>query len=72
MDKTTLTNAQRQIRMNIRNFLLVATIAELETEIEISNRTGDTFRAACVQELLDQAVAEETEAAYSQMVDGKL
>jgi len=58
--------------MNIRNFLLVATIAELETEIEISNRTGDTFRAACVQELLAQAVAEETEAAYSQMVDGKL
>jgi hypothetical protein len=58
--------------MNIRNFLLVATIAELETEIEISNRTGDTFRAACVQELLDQAVAEEIEAAYSQIVDGKL
>ena len=72
MDKTTLTNAQRQIRMNIRNFLLVATIAELETEIEISNRTGDTFRAACVQELLNQAIAEETEHAYSQMVEGKL
>lgn len=54
MDKTTLTTAQRQIRMNIRNFLLIATPAELQKELEISNNSGDTFRAQCVQELIDE------------------
>lgn len=45
---------QRQQRMNIRNFLLVATIPELQRELEISQKVGDEFRAICVQELLDE------------------
>lgn len=69
MDKTTLTPAQRQIRMNVRNFLLVATIDELKIELAISEKTSDTFRAACVQELLDEAVAKVTEAGYQSPAD---
>jgi hypothetical protein len=70
MDKNTLTPAQRQIRMNVRNFLLVATIEELEVELKISKDTGDTFRAECVQELLDEAIGEATEAGYDKLAQG--
>jgi hypothetical protein len=60
---TELTTAQRQFRINIRNFLLVATIEELQgvrdcPGIEISDRTNDHFRVLCIQELLEQAVRE--------------
>ncbi len=65
-----LTPAQRQIRMNVRNFLLVATIEELETELRISNNTNDNFRAVCVRQLLDQAIREETEAGYDKLASG--
>jgi len=49
-----LTKAQRQIRMNVRNFLLVATMAELQKELTISLNSKDTFRAACVRELIEE------------------
>lgn len=65
-----LTPAQRQIRMNVRNFLLVATIEELETELRISNKTNDNLRAVCVKQLLTKAIAEETEAGYDKLASG--
>jgi hypothetical protein len=49
-----LTAAQRQIRMNVRNFLLVATMPELQKELTISLNSKDTFRAACVRELIEE------------------
>ena len=52
MDKSTLTAAQRQLRMNIRNFLLVATVTELYAELAISQERGDHFRSECIRELL--------------------
>jgi hypothetical protein len=47
-----MTPAQRQTRANIRNFLLVATPAELRAELEISIGAGDAFRAECIRELI--------------------
>ncbi len=47
-----LTDAQRQIRQVIRNFLLTATKQELERELAISRDRGDVFRAECVLELI--------------------
>jgi hypothetical protein len=43
-----------QLRMNIRNFLLIATLAELEKEYAISLERGDGFRARCVRELITE------------------
>lgn len=54
IDKSTLTPFQRNLRMNIRNFLLVATPEQLKRELEISRESGDTFRAECIQELIDE------------------
>ena len=65
-----LTPAQRQIRMNIRNFLLVATIEELATELRISKNQNDNLRAVCVRQLLDQAIREETEVGYDKLAAG--
>ena len=53
MNVENLTRAQRQHRQNIRNFLLVATKAELQTELQIRSDRNDPFGAACVQELID-------------------
>jgi hypothetical protein len=53
MDTSTLSSGQHQLRMNVRNFLLTATLNELKRELELSNERKDTFRAACVQELID-------------------
>ena len=66
MDVSKLTPAQRQIRQNVRNFLLIATIEELEVELTI----GDDFRKQCVQELLDEAIKEATEAGYDKLAGG--
>jgi len=54
MDKSKLTDDQRRFRMNVRNFLMVATPAELQREKALSEERNDTFRAACVQELIDE------------------
>jgi len=53
----TLTAAQRQTRMNIRNFLLTATPDQLRTELALSLQREDLFRADCIREIL----AEENE-----------
>lgn len=50
----TLSPTERNIRMNIRNFLLAATRDELEKEKRISEERGDLFRRDCIQELLDE------------------
>jgi hypothetical protein len=55
LDRATLTPAQHQIRWNVRNFLLTATIAELVREKELSLERGDPFRAECIQELIDES-----------------
>lgn len=59
MDTSKLTSAQRQLRQNVRNFLLVATLEELRGELAISKERGDTFRAQCVEELIDERTAED-------------
>ena len=57
--KDQMTPSMRQIRLNIRNFLLVATEEELQTELRISKDHNDVWRAECVQELIDQLKTEE-------------
>jgi hypothetical protein len=47
---TTLSPAHRQIRQNVRNFLLIATMDELKVELTI----GDPVRQSFVQELIDE------------------
>lgn len=54
-----MTDRERQIRQNVRNFLLVATMAELKAELRISQDKGDTLRARFVQELIEEAEPEE-------------
>lgn len=49
-----LTPAERQTRMNVRNFLLIATLAELVRELEISMERNDLFRARCIRELIEE------------------
>ena len=49
-----LTSAQRQLRMNIRNFLLTASRDDLKKELEISLERKDEFRAECIRELMDE------------------
>lgn len=47
----------RQVRRNIREFLLTATPGELGRELEISLGRGDATRAACIRELLGEDTA---------------
>lgn len=54
MDVEKLPERQRRIRTVIRDFLLVATLEELRQEKQISLDLNDTFRAECVQELIDE------------------
>lgn len=56
IDLDSLTRAQRQHRMNVRNYLLVATISEIEKELTIGNCPD---RKRFVQEILDERLAEE-------------
>lgn len=49
-----MTTEQKQLRLNIRNFLIVATPEELAKELVLSQARGDAFRAQCVQELIDE------------------
>ena len=51
----------RQLRQNIRNFLLPLTIAEVERELELSQERGDTLRACYVAEWLAELRQEERE-----------
>lgn len=49
----------RQLRASIRNFLCVASIRQLRAEQRISRDMGDSFRAACIQELIDEHIRED-------------
>lgn len=53
-----LDHYQRQTRMNIRNFFLVATRAELESAKETYLTEKDQFGADCIQELIDEYTRE--------------
>jgi hypothetical protein len=54
-----------QLRMNVRNFLLVATEAEVRGELALSIERGDTERAGYVEECLCELLAESAESAES-------
>lgn len=54
LDRETMTQQQRQMRMNIRNFLLVATPEELQGELQLSIERNDSFRADCIRELIEE------------------
>jgi hypothetical protein len=45
---------ERQVRTNVRNFLLAATLPELLKEKQISEEQKDTLRTKFVQELIDE------------------
>jgi hypothetical protein len=49
--------------MNVRNFLLVATEAEMQVERDLSIERGDTERAGYVEECLCELRAESAECA---------
>lgn len=42
----------RQLRLNVRNFLLPMTVAEIRHELELSVEADDTARAGYVEEFL--------------------
>lgn len=53
-----LSTAQQQIRANVRNYLYPATLEQMKRELAISYQRHDVFRAACVQECINEAVQE--------------
>ena len=63
MDVTKLTPWQRQHRQNIRNFLLNATIPEMEREKEIHLGYGDSFGGLVIDEFIAE-VKEEPDREY--------
>ena len=48
----------RQLRQNVRNFLLTATLEEMRKELQISRESGDAIRARFVQEMIDEKIEE--------------
>ena len=48
-------NEITKLRMNVRNFLLVATNSELKGELKLSIERKDFLRAYFVQELIEEA-----------------
>ena len=54
MNLRPVSSLQRNVRMAVRNFLLIATREELIQELKISQDRGDMWRAACVQEIIDE------------------
>lgn len=52
MDTSKLNSGQRQLRMNIRNFFLTATHAELESALPTY---PDQFSKDCIRELMEEA-----------------
>lgn len=53
-----LTPTERNVRANVRNFLLTASLEELRRELALSFERNDSMRARFVQEL----ITEETDA----------
>lgn len=58
MDTNTLTVSQRQIRRNIRNFLLGVPMHLLQVELRSRQQSADPFAADCVQEIIAEREAE--------------
>lgn len=54
-----MTPAQRQQRMNVRNFMLTHNMKELQWEHEESLKRNDAFRAECVMELMNELKQEQ-------------
>jgi hypothetical protein len=55
MDTSTLTPAQRQERMNVRNFLLTASREQLLAELMMAReKPVYAFKAACIVELIHE------------------
>ena len=54
------TKDQRQLRSNIRNFLLTASRKQVRLEILLSLDRGDVFRAQCCLEVLLEELPERT------------
>jgi hypothetical protein len=44
----------RQLRQNVRNFLLTASKQELQKELQLSRERQDVWRERFVQELIDE------------------
>ena len=53
-NKEHLTPMLRDLRMNVRNFLLTATLEQLNVELEYSHEIKDTWRARFVEELIEE------------------
>ena len=53
-----MTHHERQIRQNIRAFLLTATLDELYAELQLSLDMNDAFRADCICELIIESEQE--------------
>ena len=52
--------AYNQLRVNVRNYLLPMTVAEVRRELDLSIAMGDTARAGYVKEFLLELLAEES------------
>lgn len=74
MKTDTLTEWQRRLRGNVRNFLCAATREELRKELDVSLRLpvseGAAFRAECVRELI--AEMDEDEAQHREQRDAEI
>lgn len=51
MDTSKLTDSQRQIRRNIRNGFMIATVKEME---DAKPNYKDAFSRSCLQEMIDE------------------
>lgn len=49
-----LTSAERNERMNYRNFFLAATMEELRHELSDNRPHNTTFRRACIREIINE------------------
>lgn len=59
MQATTLTPAQRQLRQNIRNCYMVATLEELKRELSYrTSRGANSFELECFKQLIREALNE--------------
>ena len=47
-----------RVRMNIRNFLVGLTVPEIQTELSVSIEQGRFARAECIEEYLNEVLAE--------------
>lgn len=57
MNINQLTDAQREVRQNVRNHLLNSEDVDLYKEKRIYLEKGDQFRADCVEEVLEETRA---------------